>query len=295
MLLRDPAQAIDPRTEHTDLLDKYTSRLLRLNFARTTQHNYRSTLRRFFRYYPNVRLERLTPEHIERYLWSRSLSPRSIWTELETLRAFFAWTVRQERLLARNPCDGVERPRWKEKTRPAPAWTEMQALLRACHTPEERAMVEVFCFTGLRVSELRMVRLRDLDLSRRRIRVVGKGDKERTVVFPARTAEAIDTHLGGRTAPDGWLWQSTKHPAFPRGVKWIESLLHRLGRDAGLPYHLTAHLLRHGFVRLCKTREVPIEVTARLAGHNSIKTTAKLYGAMDIDDLQSSYDRHIGG
>jgi integrase len=67
-----------------------------------------------------------------------------------------------------------------------------------------------------------------------------------------------------------------------------------LGKAAGLPYRVTAHILRHGFARLCKTREIPIEVAARLLGHNDITTTAKIYGRLAVYDLRTIYDKHIG-
>lgn len=247
-------------------------------------------MRRFLRAH-DIPLEKLTPEHIERYLYARPISPRSQCVELEILRSFFRWCVQHERLMKRNPCEGVEKPKWQPALRPAPTWPDVAAVLRECRTLEERAIVELLYFSGLRISELRSLRVGNIDLARRQVAVTGKGGVPRVTVFPARVADVLRAFLSGDLA--AWAFPAPKPRGRARGAKWIEATLRCLGRQAGLPYPLTAHILRHGWVRLCKTRGVPIEVTARLAGHRSIQTTAKWYGRMDIEDLQAAYDRHI--
>lgn len=270
------------------LLTEYALHLRRTNYARLTQQAYLATARRFLARFPLIVLEAVTPEHIERHLDALNVSARSREVELEKLRACFKWAV-GKRLVSKNPCDSVVRPRWKPKIRPSVTWVEFGALVRACRTSEERVFVETFYFTGLRMRELLSVRVRDLDLGTRRIRVVGKGGEGRMVVFPARVVGLFTS-----TGPDGWLFPCPLRPACPRDPKWVNKMLSRLGLETGLPYHLTAHLLRHGFFRLLKTRGVSLEVAARLGGHKSIKTTAQIYGRMDEDELQQAYDRQVG-
>jgi integrase len=125
------------------------------------------------------------------------------------------------------------------------------------------------------------------------VRIIGKGDKERIVVFPPHVGELIVNWTGG-LPPEAFLLESPQHFAYPRSPRWIVQTLKAIGRRAGLPYALTTHLLRHGFARLCKTRGMPLEVTARLMGHEDVSTTAALYGRLDADDLQQVYDRVIG-
>jgi len=109
-----------------------------------------------------------------------------------------------------------------------------------------------------------------------------------------------DTKLRSRSRK--WTWDEQR-PVFPGGQYvrsarsnwWLNQMLRRLAQGAGLRYKLTCHTLRHGFFRLLKTRGVPLEVAARLGGHNSIRTTADVYGTLDLDDLQKSYDTLIEG
>ena len=260
------------------LIDDYALHLRRANYARLTQQAYLATARKFLTLYPKISIGTVTPEHIERYLDTLDVSARSREVNLEKVRAFFTWAVNR-RFIKKNPCDGVVRPRWHPKRRPSVSRAEFEALLGVA-TDDERALVETLYFTGLRIGELLSVRPGDVDLAGRKIRVTGKGGTPRTVVFPERVALVLASRMGRR-----WVF-------YPRDPKEINRRLSEVGEGAGLPYHLTAHLLRHGWVKLMKISGVPIEVTARLAGH-SIQTTARVYGQLDEDDLKAVYDRHV--
>ncbi|MGQ0550787.1 MAG: tyrosine-type recombinase/integrase [Armatimonadota bacterium] len=283
---------------HQQLLTEFLDRLRALNFSPDTQRCYRLAVTHFLNAYPNAPLEKMTVEQIERHIYGRPISPRSQVVELMGLRSFFKFLVLQKHLMRRNPCEKVERPRWTERTRPAVSWEEFEALRRQCRTIEEACLLELYFFTGVRLREAITLRVRQVDLTLRRIRLVGKGGKERVVVFPERTAHLLRVYLDG-CSPDAWLFPSrqawAKARGHPRSDTWVGQMLARLGRAAGLQYHLTPHLLRHGFVRMCKLKGVPLDVAAKLLGHNSIITTSKLYGRLDVSDLQTVYDRLIGG
>src|SRR3990170_825651 len=98
-----------------ELVSEFRDRLERLNYAKSTRLQYIETARRFFRVYPEVPLDRLTPEHVEHFLYGLRVSPRTICSRLEELRSFFRWVKDHQRLIDRNPCEGVERPRYKSR------------------------------------------------------------------------------------------------------------------------------------------------------------------------------------
>jgi integrase/recombinase XerC len=161
-------------------------------------------------------------------------------------------------------------------------------LRRQCRTPEEAILLEGYYFTGLRLRELLGLRNRHVDLEARTIAVHGKGEKDRTVVFPPRLQALLCPWMRG--GPEDWLLPSPRHSCWPRGTFWAAALVARLGQEAGLPYRLTPHLLRHGFVRLCKVRGLPLEIAAKLLGHARVDTTSRLYGRVDATDLLNAYD-----
>lgn len=305
------------------LADEWLLHLKRLNFSEFTLRLYRSTVRQFIRMFPNLKLQYLSAEHIERFIL-RGVSPRTAVTQHATLSSFCRYLVKRGHL-KNNPCRDVERPRFQINPRPAPSWQEFLAVRRACKTIAEAAIVETLYFTGMRINEFRHVRLRDVDFTARRITVVrGKGGKTRMVTFPERVAKTLREYLERtpRRSPDEflfigyyfsradrrthriWKWAESEFPGIttaltgedhkPGGVRigimYIMGLMHRLGKTAGLPYRLTPHVLRHGFIRLMKTKGVPVEMTAKLAGHD-ISMTVRIYGQLSDDDLQTAYDR----
>lgn len=281
---------------HQELVAEFAARLVSLNYAPTTRSQYVGIVRRFYRVYPDVRPDQITPEHVERFLHGLGISPRSFCGRLRELSAYFRWLRDQKCLLRSNPCERVEQPRWHPRLRPAPSEVEYRRVRACCRTAEEAAMVDVLFFTGLRVGELRRLKVRDVDLQARTIRVLqGKGGKDRIVVFPEPVAAAVRRYAfqAGRLHPDAWLFTSRRRLDRSRGKQWIQQTIRRLGREAGLPYRLTPHVMRHGWVRLMKVKGVPVEVTARLAGHRSIRTTVELYGQLSEDDLKAVYDRHL--
>lgn len=317
-----------PRHRSQDVADEWFQHLKRLNFTEATLRNYRTTMRVFFRMFPNLKLQYLSAEHIERFILRDGLSPRAAGTQLMNLSSFCRYLVKRG-LLKENPCRKVEKPRFQINPRPAPSWQDFLALRRACKTIEEATVLETLYFTGMRSSEFRSVRLRDVDFSARRITVVaGKGGKVRVVMFPERVASLLREYIGQtpcRRSPDDflfictwyftpqgrhthrvWKWAEGEFPGItaaltgeqpykrvaPITIPHVLTILRRLGKSAGLPYHLTTHILRHGFIRLCKVRGVPVEMTAKLAGHD-IGMTVKIYGQLSDDDLQTAYDRAL--
>lgn len=274
--------------DSTELL-AFLDRKARRGLSHTTLRNYRTTILRFLQRWP-IPLSSVTPEHVERFLDALCVTPQSQAQYLARLRSFFAFLVRRG-VLPKNPTDDVDPPRTIPHYRPALSRDEFEAVRRACQTPEERLLVEFTFFTGIRLAELRGMRVADVNLETRRAYVrSGKGGRSRVVIFPLAVAEAARAHIRPGQA---WLLESPAHPGYARGPAWIEQTLKRLGREAQVPYPLTCHIFRHGFVLLCKESGVPLEVAARLCGHQNIQVTAMIYGRLGVGSLQAEYDRRI--
>lgn len=287
---------------HADLMrqfDEYLKRQMALNvFAHSTTMACHCDARRFLIYYAKVPLERLTPEHIERYLESRSatLGPQALHTEFMRLRVLFRWLRDDQRLLKQNPCDRVHKPRFHPTPRPAPSKDEFKRMCRACRTVEEALIVEVLYHTGLRIRELCTLKEQQVNVADRSITVRGKGGRTYAIPFPPHVGDLLGAWLIG--APDAWVFHSSKpwgEKARARRPEWVGIILHRLGREIGLPYKLTAHLLRHGLARALKTSEMPMAVIQQIMRHQNITTTINMYGRLPSDDLRRAYDKYVTG
>jgi len=274
-----------PEDLRDGLLAEFLIRLRRLDRAETTMAYYGATVRRFLKHHRRLSLESLTGEHVERYLYERPLSPRSMATELGVLRTFFRFLIRSKRFPGPNPCDDTDKPRWREKTRPSVTLEEFRGLLACCTTNEQRLLVTLPYVCGFRINELRWIRWTDIDFPRRRITVMGKGRKERTVPYPTSVGPLLES---GRLDRD-YLFPARNVVHRPRATYVLNGKLKALGRAAGLRYKLTCHVLRYGFARLGRKSGLSLEEVSFLMGHSDIQTTANVYHRLHIEDVQPAY------
>jgi len=170
----------------------------------------------------------------------------------------------------------------------APAGTEQQGLwLR------DRAIMELFYSSGLRLAELATATLASLDLDQRLITVIGKGRKTRVLPVGSKAEAALREwlrlrpELAGEAAAD-WLFLSQ------RGTRLSErSIQLRLAHHAtrlGLPQHLHPHMLRHSFASHLLESSHDLRAVQELLGHANISTT-QIYTHLDYQQLAAVYDQ----
>jgi len=167
--------------------------------------------------------------------------------------------------------------------------SEMDALIGAAASDEplgrrDRAILELFYASGLRLSELAGLDLDDVNLSARMVRVLGKGRKERIVPFNASTAKAIRAYLGeretlvrGRGRRDG----RRSDPLFVnyRGgrltARSIDRLVRRYVAASSARLGISPHALRHSFATHLLQRGADLRTIQELLGHARLSTTQR--------------------
>jgi len=148
----------------------------------------------------------------------------------------------------------------------------------------DRTMIELAYGYGLRVSELVSLTESQVDVSRRVLHIMGKGEKERTLPLQARTIEALHRFLEGRTGPVFLtrLGEPMTRQAFTKMVR--ERCV-----AAGVP-HSNAHGFRHAFATRLRERGVDTRVIQELLGHSDISTT-QIYMHTSPSQLRDVYRR----
>ena len=221
------------------------------------------------------------------------------------VRAFAKYLVREE-LLADDPTSIVGAPR-KEQMLPAHlGLEEVRRLLDAVDVSSpagrrDRAILELFYASGLRLSELVGMDLEDLNLSGRMVRVRGKGGKERLVPFNPHAAEAMRAMLGDRQSAKGVDVRGSKgargRPRTPlflnqRGgrltTRSVDRLVRRYVREAAIPQGISPHALRHTFATHLLQAGADLRAIQELLGHASLSTTQR-YTHLDLGRLQEVY------
>ena len=221
-------------------------------------------------------------------------NPRTIQRFLSAVRSFGEWAVR-EGLLESNPAASLRGPKLG---RPLPRGLDVDQAGRAMAQPggdalelRDRAMLELFYSSGLRLSELTGLDLGSLDLEAGLVRVLGKGRRERTVPVGRLAREALRAWLAlrpGWAAPqEGALFVSRRGGRL--GNRAVQSRLALAGLRAGLGERLHPHRLRHAFASHMLESSGDLRAVQELLGHADLATT-QIYTHLDFQHLAQVYD-----
>lgn len=212
---------------------------------------------------------------------SRQLSGTSLYLEIAALRAFYRY-AENEKLLPTNVAAHLSMPRrWKRLPKDL-THEEIERLLTPLmpETPAslcDQAVLELAYSSGLRLSELRNLRLEQLHLEAGFIRIIGKGNKERVAPVGRKAIEALNRHLAAgrpklvtpRTPANVFI--TRRGTLFSRVTLWLR--IKKRVRHAGIARNVTPHMLRHSFATHMLEHGADLRVIQELLGHASISTT----------------------
>ncbi|MBS0394659.1 MAG: tyrosine recombinase XerC [Proteobacteria bacterium] len=227
------------------------------------------------------------------------LAPRSIQRRLSALRTFFRYLIR-EGVLRQSPAVEVRAPKSARRLPQALDVDRMARLLDAPAAPSadagldlrDRAILELFYSSGLRLAELVGLDLRDLDLKDRTVRVLGKGGKTRVVPVGSRAVAALGAWLGERPRHAGGAETAVFVGRRGRrlGVRAVQLRVEAWARRHGLDVHVHPHLFRHSFATHLLESSQDLRGVQELLGHANISTT-QVYTHLDFQHLARIYDQ----
>ncbi len=232
--------------------------------------------------------------------------PSTLGRKLASLRSFFRFLLR-EGGCGLDPTAGIPAPR-QPKRLPNPLPVDDCAVL--IESPDsdprgvrsdrgrlrDRALVELLYGAGLRVGETSALDVRDVDLHRGEVRVMGKGGKERVVPLPAAARESLGEYLDSRRAP-GILAEPLFPSLRPRGGRArrlgprdIRRILKARARRVGIADRVHPHRLRHSYATHLLDMGADLREIQELLGNASLSTTEK-YTAVSAQRLIEVYDQ----
>ncbi|MGO9586378.1 MAG: tyrosine recombinase [Limisphaerales bacterium] len=211
----------------------------------------------------------------------RRLSSESVYLEIAALRAFYRFSE-NEKLLPANIAENLSLPRRWQRLPKALTNDEIKKLLgpETPETPEslcDQAVLELAYASGLRLAELKNLRLEQLHLDAGFINVIGKGNKERVVPVGKMAVAALNRYLeAGRPklispkSPAN-VFLTRRGTPFASVTLWlhIKNRVHR----AGVERNITPHMLRHSFATHLLEHGADLRVIQELLGHANISTT----------------------
>ena len=221
----------------------------------------------------------------------RGLSAKSLQRRLSACRSFYAWLLKNS-VIDSSPAAGLRAPKAPRKL---PQVLDADEAVQLVELPTEaplgvrdRALLEMFYSSGLRLSELCALRWRDLDMSVGMVLVHGKGNRERSLPVGSHALSALQQW---RTASAG----TADKPVFPgRGggpisQRAVQIRIKQLAQRQGLFKNVHPHMLRHSFASHILDSSGDLRGVQELLGHADIATT-QIYTHLDFQHLAKVYD-----
>ncbi|HEY65828.1 MAG TPA: tyrosine-type recombinase/integrase [Caldilineae bacterium] len=236
-------------------------------------------------------------DHPARERKSGGLSPFTVASYLRAVKRLFNWLV-EEGIISESPARRVKLPKLGRHEPKAISREDFLKLLKAAEGDDPwqrraRALLLFLADTGCRRGGLEYLRVDDVDLEQRLVRITEKGSRARLVPFSEVTREALEDWLEVRPEDKGpWLFTALG----PKGKgrltgDGIRQILDRLAKKAGVKGPVNPHSFRHAFAREYLLNGGDLATLADLLGHSSVQVTWEYYSIFRIRELQERHDR----
>jgi len=234
-------------------------------------------------------------------LYRRKMKKVSVSRKIASLRAFYSFLLREGKVKI-NPAELLQLPRCEKYIPTVLSVDEMQALLQVEFPADaagarDRAIVELFYSSGIRLSELTGLNREDVHFNDLLVKVRGKGKKERIVPVGPPALSALKEYL--RVRPASALNPASGSDAEPLFLnakgnrispRDVARALERIVKQSGIDRNISPHALRHTFATHLLDAGADLRSIQEMLGHSSLSTTQK-YTSVSVSRLMEVYDK----
>ncbi|MCM8795403.1 MAG: tyrosine recombinase XerC [Candidatus Omnitrophica bacterium] len=265
------------------------------NYSSYTILNYQLDLKDFEKFLGDTALEKVDYLVLRKYLArlkERNLSNRTLNRHLSSLRSFFKFLVR-EGYLKNNPISSILSPK---QERHLPVFLTEEEVVRLIESVipnderglRDRAILETFYSTGMRISELASLNIDDIDFIGGIVKVLGKGKKERLAPIGEKAISSIRSYLDKRKKSSAAIFLNKSGRRIT--TRGIRNIIYKYIRLAGIKQGISAHTLRHSFATHLLNRGADLRSVQELLGHAHLSTT-QIYTHLTTERLKDIYDK----
>lgn len=266
-----------------------------------TVTSYQKDLEEYFSYLEREKLDYKEIEYSDIrfylvYLMEEKKDHKStVSRKLSSVRGFYKYLV-VNHLVKNNPFSLVQAPKREKKLPRYFEYNELEELFSSIDTStplgkRDRALLEVLYATGVRVGELVSIRTNDIDGKAKKIKILGKGNKERYVLYGDYAKEALEDYLKqgrGNLVKQETPFLFVNHLGDPLTERGVRDILDRLIKKTSLTKKISPHMLRHSFATHLLNEGSDLLSVQQLLGHQSIKAT-QIYTHVSTDRLKEVY------
>ena len=260
--------------------------------------NYKIDLDEFLKFNgDNININKEDVNNYLKYLYDLNISKSSISRKLSSLRSFYNYLVKKK-IVDTNYFSNIKNPK---KEHGLPKFVKEDDIDKMFLIPDTRnwigkrnlAIIRLLYATGIRVSELVNIKLKDIDINDRTIRILGKGDKERIVVFGINTADSLRDYIdNGRYKID---FHDSEYLLLNKNgnkisTRYIRKIIDDIIFKASIDMHVSPHMLRHTFATGMLNNGADLVSVKDLLGHESLNTTS-IYTHVSDDKIKEIYNK----
>lgn len=258
-----------------------------LNYYRKTIENMVSGI--------SKQVNHITTEDLRLYLAKYQETNKSSKVTIDNIRrilsSFFGW-LEDEDYIIKSPVRRIHKVKTTKSIKETYTDEELESMRDNCDNLRDLALIDILSSTGMRVGELVLLNREDINFNERECIVLGKGDKERTVYFDARTKMHLQKYLDNRTDDNKALFVSLKQPFERLKIGGVEARLRDIGMQLGIQ-KLHPHKFRRTLATMAIDKGMPIEQLQQLLGHQRIDTTLQ-YAMVKQSNVKMSHRKYIG-
>lgn len=259
-----------------------------------TLNYYESTIRAML-YDLQKEVKHVVTDDIRRYLTDYQERKKSSKVTIDNIRrilsSFFSW-LEDEDYILKSPVRRIHRIKTGINIKETYSDEALELMRDNCTELRDLAMIDMFASTGMRVGEMVLLNINDIDFNERECVVFGKGSKERVVYFDARTKIHLLNYLQSRTDSNPALFVSLKSPHQRLKIGGVEKRLRGLGKSLGLN-KVHPHKFRRTLATMAIDKGMPIEQLQQLLGHRKIDTTLQ-YAMVKQSNVKMAHRKYIG-
>ena len=229
-------------------------------------------------------------------LHASGLSGKSLSRILSAWRSYFMYLIKSNQI-KNDPTSGIKAPKSAKKLPQTLSIDQIFKLLEIddinFYGLRDKAILEIFYSSGLRLSELTHIKINDIDLHDQTLKVLGKGNKYRILPLGSKAKEAINLWLNKRNAikkidQQDYLFVNLKGNKLTDRA--IQYRLKYWAKKNKIPENIHPHLLRHSFASHLLQSSQDLRAVQELLGHSNISTT-QIYTHLDYQHLAKIYDQ----
>ena len=225
------------------------------------------------------------------YHEKREVSKVTIDNIRRILSSFFGW-LEEEDYIIKSPARRIHKVKSTLVVKNTYTDEDLETMRDSCSCIRDLAIIDILSSTGMRVGELVKLKRGDIDFAERECVVLGKGDKQRTVYFDARTKIHLQAYLDSRTDSGESLFVSLRKPYMALQIGGVERLVKKLGQNAHIK-RAHPHKFRRTLATGAIDKGMPIEQVQQLLGHKRIDTTL-MYAMVKQANVKASHRKYIG-